>query len=269
MVWREEGWFVRDLASTNGTFVDQKRAGAGERVRVVEGAGLQFGGDGDGLTYRLVDGSPPGPAAVEAGTGRRFSGTGLLSLPSAEEPELTVFVSEDGEWICERDGEPFPVSDQMTIESSSSAWLLELPDDAADTRMSTTAGRPACSLEAIHMSFRTSMDEEFVEVRVRLPSKDEFALSPRAFHYMLLTLARARQRDELAGLPATERGWLYTEELANSLAVTRQKLNLDVCRARQQLSGAGIDGAGRLVQRRPTSGQLRLGISLLTVQGPV
>ena len=84
---------------------------------------------------------------------------------------------------------------------------------------------------------------------------------------MLLVLARARLADLATGIPDTDSGWMYADDLATQLGVDVTTLNVHVHRARhmfaQRKEGAmrselSFSDASELVQRR--SGQLRIGV---------
>ncbi len=86
----------------------------------------------------------------------------------------------------------------------------------------------------------------------------EKPLEARAYHYMLVTLARLRLKDTESAV--AERGWVHREELCRMLAVDNNKLNVDIFRARKQLAGMGVLGAAGLIERR-ASGHVRMGVS--------
>ncbi|MFT3771199.1 MAG: hypothetical protein QM820_37770 [Minicystis sp.] len=108
-----------------------------------------------------------------------------------------------------------------------------------------------------------SRDEEHVDVTV-IHEGRETALAPRAYHYLLVTLARARLDDRDA--PPAERGWVDREALCRMLATDRVRLNNDVFRLRKQLAALGIHGAADIIARRADAGQLRLGIERVDVR---
>lgn len=92
----------------------------------------------------------------------------------------------------------------------------------------------------------------------------ETTLAPRAYHYLLVILARARLAE--AGASPAERGWVDRESLCRMLATDRVRLNNDVFRLRKQLAALGIQGAADVVARRPEAGLLRLGVERVTVR---
>lgn len=261
--WHDDAWWVRDLGSTNGTFVGPDQLGPGEKHRLEAGAAIRFGDDDPQLVWTLESDQPPGARAV-ASSNVRVARGGLLLLPSEDVPTVSVFLDEAGRWIAERGDEMEEVADQRTLIVDDLRWRLCLPpgQGAADVSTTMPTRRDLRVLEACSMDFRVSRDEEYVEVLLAC-GPERFELPPRSFHYTLLTLARRLVDDR--GLPPPERGWIYADELASQLGTSRPKLNLDVCRARQQVAELGIEGAGRLVQRRRTSHQLRLGVPRVRV----
>ncbi|MGE0790852.1 MAG: FHA domain-containing protein [Sandaracinaceae bacterium] len=266
--FQDGAWWIRDLGSTNGTRLDGDILDPGRRVALRAGATVVFGANEEDLTWRLVDGAPPRPRARCIDDGSTAEGTGdLLCLPDESDPALTVFI-DDGAWVGDFDGVARVLADQQVVQVGERAWLVELPSvsGAQDVPATQRVTAGALTLETCALTFRVSPDEEYVEVRLERDG-ETVELPPRSFHYTLLTLARRRIEDALAvDVPESEHGWVYAETLAEELGMTRGKLNLDVCRARQLFASVGVEGAGRLIARRATSGQLRLGIARVTVE---
>lgn len=94
LAWRDGRWWVRDLASTNGTRLDGHPLPAGEDAPLGEGSCLEFGLDGG--VWRLIDGRGPG-----ADTARDVDGTLLTRTsqraPALSEVRLAFHVSSDEE----------------------------------------------------------------------------------------------------------------------------------------------------------------------------
>ena len=252
------GWFVRDLGSKNGTFVDGTAMEPTRLVPLLLESVVSFGEPQD--VWQLVDDAPPPPSAMGE-HGRLVKGSaGLLVLPSAEEPALTVFSDGLGRWLAESEDRREPVLDGDSVRVHGVAWRLSLPDSLARTR---TEDRPTV-LDSL-LRFRVSRDEEHVQLTLQ-SSRDTVDLGARSHLFLLLALARARQEDAERGLPDTSQGWVYQDELAKSLGITVALLNIHVHRARSQLGELGIASAAELVERRPSTRQLRIGTGRLEIE---
>ena len=95
------------------------------------------------------------------------------------------------------------------------------------------------------------------------PSRE---LEFRAHLFLLVGLARARLSDAAQpGLPISEHGWVYRDDLMRELDIDLQLLNLWIFRARQQLARSGLRGAGQAIERRAGTHQLRIAIERLIV----
>lgn len=249
VVW-DEGWWVRDLGSSNGTFVDGVQVGPGERVRLHVHTPVSFGHATD--PWHLVDDAPPWPSA--SGNGARVIGEGgLVALPSAEAPVHCIFQGGDGRWVAEGPGGVVPVRDGQALEVDGVTYVLSLPE-----ALPGTVERAVTRLDSITVRFGVSLDEEHVTAWLRTPT-GERDLGARAHLTTLLALARARQADAANGVAPEGQGWVYQDEFAKRLGIDVALLNLHVFRARRQLADCGVEGAPDLVERRPAALQLRWG----------
>ena len=134
------------------------------------------------------------------------------------------------------------------------SWKTRTVWDTADTRL--TGYRFIFTLQA---NGGTSMDAEGRGGRLHL--------RPRAHHTTLLKLARLRRSSEAEGANAEDAGWVDFEGFASEIGMDRNTLNVHIYRARQELARLGICGAGSVVERRPSSRQLRFGASAITIVG--
>jgi FHA domain len=255
--WMSDRWELRDLGSRNGTFVGPKRLTPGERVALAEGATLTLGGPARAFT--LIDASAPRVSARHARTDRVRGGTeGFLALPDDDQPIASIFEDGRGDWVLEAEDAVRLIRDHEPVVVAGETWVLSLPlSNRATLAMSQTP-----ILEDVTLRLAVSRDEEHVEAAV-VHGDHATPLPPRSFHYLLLTLARARLGD-LAESPG-ERGWVDRDEICRMLAIDALKLNTDICRLRKQLGELGVRGAPGIVERRPGSGQVRIGIDRLEI----
>jgi hypothetical protein len=75
-----------------------------------------------------------------------------------------------------------------------------------------------------------------------------------------------RMADQGDALPASSHGWVAQQRLLKMLATNLSQLTLDIYRARRQFAEAGVIDAAHIVERRPSSRELRIGVETLAVQ---
>jgi len=257
--WIGDRWELRDLGSRNGTFVDGRRLGAGERTVLAPGATFTLGGE---HAFLLEDPSPPVASARHVTRGELRTATeGLLVLPDDDHPEVSIFENASGQWVAEEGDETRVVADRSVVVADGEGWIIDLPSASGSTS-TWEAGALLPTLESVSLHFAVSRDEEHIEITVA-HAAGAIPLAVRTHHYLLLTLARAVLADETAS-PA-ERGWVDRELLCRMLGADSRRLNVDVFRVRRQVAALGIHGAAGIIARRPGTGQLRLGTARVEV----
>lgn len=258
--FHEGAWKLRDLGSRNGTTVDGQPLAPGQTISLSEGCTVCFGSAGEG--WVLSSAAPPVAMAVSAdGVTVRAEG-GFLALPGDQSPEVCIYQQDSGEWVADKADDLSEVSDLAPLTAGGRQWVLHLPQGLAATWMPKGKRQPR--LETLRFRFAVSPDEEHVAIYTQSPAQ-EARLPSRAHDYMLLTLARARLRDRLAGCSTAEEGWLHVLDLCRMLRIDENKLSVDIYRARKVLGAQGIQGAPGLIERRRTSRQVRLGVEQLAV----
>lgn len=267
LFWNGSRWSVRDLGSTNGTRASGRRLSQGERAHLEAGAELVFGDDTERWT--LEEAGPPAASARSEATGEvRAAEDGLLALPGAADPRVTLFEDRDGRWRIEIDGIARLAADQERVDAGG-IWTLRVPPLAHGGAVPTTASAAAGAklVGATGLRFKVSRDEEHIALSL-VHGGRQTPLAARAHHEMLLALARERLRDRDAGVPAAEQGWVYVDDLLTMLRLDLHHLNVNVFRARQQLARAGVLDVGALVERRPATRQIRLGTDEIEILSP-
>lgn len=263
--WTDRGtWELRDLQSKNGTYVNGQRVAAGNPVRLDLGAEVAFGSLAD--AFILEDISPPRAMLVSVGEARDpiVLRDALVALPSLDEPSVSLFRDENGQWSIDSRDRVGPLADGDVISVGNELWRCCFPTAPDETQM-LGAAAGLFALAELELLLGVSRDEEGVELTLQAPGR-ELRLGQKACHYVLLTLARCRQGRELPASLALDDGWVTVGDLLDLLRITEQRLNVDIFRIRQELKAAGVIDAVGIVERDPQHRRVRLGTDKVRVQ---
>ncbi|MET0391427.1 MAG: hypothetical protein ABW321_35965, partial [Polyangiales bacterium] len=232
----------------------------GKPTVVQAGACLAFGHRQE--QWILADASEPASFLVDMERSTYLLGSdGVIGVPSAEAPECTAYRDTDGVWKLELpDQVPVLLRNGSTFEAAGRAWRFCCPEPVR----STEAAEAGSLRDALALHFSVTSDEEFVELAVESP-QGRVNLGSRGHNYLLLTLARARIADRAANRPDTACGWMDKEELARGLRVQLSQVDIEVFRIRKHFAHHGIEHSALVIERRPRTRQLRVGISSLRI----
>lgn len=209
----------------------------------------------------LADDSPPCLMVVRFRDNEQLTAQeGLLGLPSAEEPLATIYRGSATEWILEHvDGTIVRLEHSCVFRVNTEHYRFCCPDGAEKTQ----TVRMAATESNVGLLFRVSRDEEHVELELKIGER-RVMLGTRLHNYLLLTLARAWLRDSAQQLPASSCGWVYKEDLMPE--AEPQRVDNEVFRLRRHVAEREPLLAGRLIERRPRTRQLRIGITAVKIE---
>lgn len=100
-----------------------------------------------------------------------------------------------------------------------------------------------------------------VLVSLKTPDGNEIRIPDRASSRLLLWLAQARKADMEKGMPPASAGWRTSEEVGKALSIAREHLNVLVFRARGAFGKAGVRDSANIIERRPRTSELRIGVA--------
>lgn len=262
LFWQGDRWHLRDLGSRNGTFVNDRKLERGGTVALDSADRIALGDTA--VAFSLLDASAPVAQARQLATGQiLLAEGGILALPSADDPAVTVFQDADRGWVIEADGEARAASDGDAVDVRGRSYVLHLPAAVAPT---VDARDEPADVREVSLRLRVSRDEERVELTIAC-RKELFVLPPRSHHYTLLLLARARKRDEDRGsLPDASKGWIPVDDLCRMLATDENKLNVDMFRIRKDLGALAVASSAAIIERRRGSREVRLGTSRVAIE---
>ena len=252
--WANSQWMLRDLGSTNGTWVNGEAIPKGRDFALTEGAAISFGSQR--FAWHLADAHPPEPMVAPVGGGQPcFIQDGVIAIPAAQKAVASIFHGSDGSWTLEVGDQVTPIQAGTVFDALGCAWRFSCP----------TQWQPTVPLQALRLlegsvlQFEVSRDEESVALAIDT-GRELVNLGESNTFYLLLTLARLRQQEQEQRSPA-EAGWVHREQLIRMLRCDPQLLNVWVCRIRSKLSSAGFLDYASIIQRRDGSGRMRLGTS--------
>lgn len=258
--WSGSGWTLRDLNSSNGTFVDQRRLEPGQVTPIHTGMRIAFGDQGN--LFELTDDSPPVAVARPVEGEPLFPREGVLCLPEQGDPEYFIFEDDPGIWpgrwfVESRDGSCRRLRDREELCSGGRIWRIELP---LTWERTSRLDEGAIRIADIGLRIRVSSNEEHVEITI-WHAGTEIPLPPRSHGYLLATLARQRVYDATQPrLSEADHGWIYVPELMRMLETSEMMINVYARRARVQFQEANVIDADSLIERRRTSREIRLGV---------
>lgn len=256
--WTGTQWVLRDLNSTNGTWLGRDLIQKGHDLELTVGAELGFGSQKIGWT--VVDLHPPEPMAspVQGGASCPLL-EGVISIPDAKQPAASIFQGVEGTWTLEVGDSVRTIAPGTLLEASGTSWRFSCPTQW----QATTPLHSVRLLDASRLVFEVSSDEEQVSLTIDT-GREMVRLGESNTFYLLLTLARLRLQD--ARRPAAETGWVHREQLVKMLRCDPQLLNVWVCRIRSKLSSAGFIDYASIIERRDGSGRMRLGVADCTIR---
>jgi hypothetical protein len=265
-IWDGTGWWIQDLGSRNGTFVDGRKLASGEQAALAEGSTLIFGSPEH--RYRLANVLPPQLMATPDRGAPIIAVDGLLCLPTPESGELSLFRDTDDRWVAEGEAGKRVLEEQDLVTAGGRSWRISLPVSIVRTREAGAETESEPTLCELKLDLFVSRDGEHVSARLIQQGVVVREFEYRAHLFLLVALARRRLADAAQEhLSASEHGWMYRDELIDELAIDdAQLLNLWIHRVRQQLAKAGVRGAGTIIERRAGSQQIRIGLASVVVR---
>lgn len=259
--WTGSRWELRDLHSRNGTWLDGRQLQPGEASVLAPRSQLAFGSLE--MIWTVDDLEPPLARAESVEGDVVYERDGLLALPSREAPEVQIYQRQDEQWVADRGAYEEEIKDGAVVIAAGVKWTVYLPWIVTHTADATAL--PA-SPSTLGLRFIISGDEEHIEIEITSPpSVAGQRMGHRAHNHLLLCLARARLAAPSSQSPGEE-GWLYREEVMEQLGIDGNLVNMHLFRARQAFADCGVADAALIVERRRGSGQIRLGVSDITIE---
>lgn len=229
--WDGEHWSLQD-SSTNGTYLNGTRVPSDTRHPINKNDKIQFANLDADVWQMTCDEEPKSMLVPETKGSEIIVLDDIAVLPNEEQPEVTLFMSPTGDWICESDSGVSMLSSGDLVGTNECVWRFVEAKTIAPT-LQLEAQAMANSAE-IGVLFEVSQNEEHVALKITMDQL-EYDLGERNHHYLLLLLARRRITDKQQGIDESEQGWIEKESLSQMLGQSETHINIQVYRFRKQL----------------------------------
>ena len=228
--WDGQHWTLQDTSS-NGTFVNATKMVPNSFKTLAVKDRIYFANPESGV-WVVEDLSPPKCMLVP----ENFDGASILldkalMLPDEKAPEIMLYKSPSGGWLCESDNGIVKLNHGSKVGVRGMLWSFDEAIVSAETMQLEAQTN---ELANISVKFRVSQDEEHVWMDV-LIHKQQFELGERSHHYLLLMLARKYQQDTKDGFSSNERGWYEKEQLLKMMDLEEVNFNMMIYRFKKQL----------------------------------
>lgn len=263
VIWDGDCWIFQDTSS-NGSFINGQYYSKGSKVKLMEGDQIQFGSLHSGDWY-VKDVSAPRSLLLPITPGLpTIHLEALTVLPSEDNPEVSIYQSHEGNWVCESNSGEYELKMGDKVGNDDFQWRF------VDAKACTTTNILIAELrqqpQNMWLLFNVSQNEEHVALSFS-QGESEVDLGVRNHHYLLLILARHYLADKEAGLDLRECGWLDKGQLCKMLGQNENHINIQIYRFRKQFLKAysATDKMPQMIERR--TGEIRFCFSQVKIQG--
>lgn len=263
--WTGSHWCLKSLG-LNGTWINGTLLNQGDSRDLNLEDEIHFAELTD-PGFRVVDLSPPcdmlWPLEPTSGQIKPIPLVRYHLLPDTQQPEIALYFDDSSQcWHLEalnrQDSLPRAIADGDHLAFDGITWKFMQAEIYGPTE-----ARSSQQLNDYQFIFHLSQDEETTHLELQLQQTLDFGI--RTHHYLLLQLARHRIEDAARGLDAESQGWVYVDQLGAELGLDSTHMNIQIFRARKQLSDflPNLLGQQLLIERR--GGRLRFGCEKLTI----
>ena len=275
--WKDPNWLIRDM-SHNGTWLNGERLVPQVSAVINSNDIIDIAG-ADGIRFQVCDTHPPANTIYQSDS--PLNSTPLIDsifLPNDEKPEIGLYKCPDRlQWFSEPmtpnpatnltpDDEQLvyetgPYQHGDIIECSDTQWQLFLVSENA---LTIELDSPSRDIADVEFRFDLSQDEESTNLTL-IHGDVKTDLAERSHHYLLAHLLRHRSVQSKEHNNVNDQGWIKSVLLAQELGIDETYLNIQIFRARKQISSAlaGFRGSSQLIERR--RGSIRTGISKFSI----
>ncbi len=263
VIWDGECWMFQDTSS-NGSFINGHYQTKGSKVHLEQGDRVQFGSLHSDEWY-VKEITPPQSLLLPLTPGLpTIHLKSLIVLPSEDNPEVSIYQSSNGAWVCESSTGEYELKMGDRVGSGDRQW--KFIDAKACIKTNIIHANDAHQPPSMSFSFNVSQNEEHVSLSF-IQGESVIDLGVRNHHYLLLLLARQYLSDRDAGVGGSECGWLDKDRLCKMIGQNENHINIQVYRFRKQFlkAYAASEKMPQVVERR--TGEIRFCLEHVQIQG--
>ncbi len=217
-------WFLTNKGK-NGTFLNRQQLQS-DRKKLQVGDTISFPQSED--NWSLVDASAPSPFLISRSSNTCIELKHLNLLPDEENLELLLTLEPGtGNWIVERGDNVKVIKNRDTLFFNEDIWTFYTNDIMDETQSCTDT-----NADKTMLTFHVSLNEENVTLQIRNGEKTS-DLEHKAYHFLLLHLARRLFEDQQKGVQLQDQGWVASDVLMHELGIHANHLNILIYRARK------------------------------------
>ncbi len=231
IAWNGEFWSMQDN-STNGTYVNGTRLLRGVTSQLKAGDKMSFAGPNT-AAFKMKDIEPPNSMLISEVSGAAVIVLkGVVVLPDEEAPQLTLFRSSEGDWLCESESATTTLTCGDIISCDDNNWRFI--DAKTTTETICDKDSQTIALSEIELHLKTTKNKTPVSLELKVNGQ-RLPFGEKKVYNLLLLLARQLIADKAANKPEAARGWIDKTQLANLSGLSEPLINVQIYQIRKQL----------------------------------
>lgn len=255
--WDGEHWNISSLGR-NGSWLDKDLLTLGDNYRLKVGQVFYFA-NLSSQSWRVENLDAPQNLLIGlSGQSETEVLTPYHLIPNQETPAGAIYLcNQQDHWVLEdytQQSDSHHEHSQRVLENNDVIslghfqWQILLHDEPQPT---VDLMKDNVDVSDCQFLFEVSLDEEHTELTLQY-QHETVRLGERSHHYLLLYLARLKHEHAQRGIDYNNQGWVNNEQVARDLGLDIGHINIQIFRARKQISEAlpNILGVTQLLQRR-------------------
>ena len=243
--WNGQCWSLQDN-STNGTYVNGKQLPIGSECILSLADDIHFASPtADG--WQVSDLTPPHSVLVPLTPDtKQLKLDHIIALPSEEAPQITLYQSALGHWLCESDSGINALTNGDRVGTKHAVWRFV---EAKNQSNEHSASRSVATASDVLVFFKAQEERSQTAALALQIHGQSIQLGEQDHHQVILMLARQQIADKKAALKVTghkgiaqeidsttsEQGWVNNSLLCQQLNISENQLNVMIYQFRKQL----------------------------------